>query len=241
MRNSVRLILGIVMVLTVYFLAVRVVPSIKIVQQAVKGQRWLSGGDITQITLLIVSLLLIFVLGRGELTTYGLRFISARMMVKPLLTSVIVSLLLLVPGLAIVMRSDPGSMGPEVPGMGMNLLKLILSVWVLASICEEFLFRGLLQGVLEPLKVHGISIFHRHISVPVVVCALGFGLGHLILLGKLSPPMVTFIVINATILGLIAGYHRETTGSIVPAIVVHIAFNVVGGGVPMLLMRIMTR
>jgi membrane protease YdiL (CAAX protease family) len=53
--------------------------------------------------------------------------------------------------------------------------------------------------------------------------------------------MVVFIVINATILGLLAGYYRETSGSIIPAIAVHMTFNVVGAGLPMVLMRVIAK
>jgi membrane protease YdiL (CAAX protease family) len=122
----------------------------------------------------------------------------------------------------------------------MDLIRAILSVWVLASICEEVFCRGLLQGFLDPLRGYGLTVFRWHISVPVIVCALGFGLGHLILLGRMASPMVAFIVVSGSILGLLAGYYRETTGSIIPAIAVHMTFNVVGAGIPMVLMRIMS-
>jgi membrane protease YdiL (CAAX protease family) len=53
--------------------------------------------------------------------------------------------------------------------------------------------------------------------------------------------MVALVVPTATILGFIAGYFREKTGSIVPAIVAHFVFNVVGAGIPMLGMLVMSR
>jgi len=37
---------------------------------------------------------------------------------------------------------------------------------------------------------------------------------------------VTIIVIFGTILGLIAGYQKEKTNSLIPAIIVHFCFNV---------------
>jgi membrane protease YdiL (CAAX protease family) len=237
MRDIVRLTLGISMGLVVYLLAVRIVPSVGLVRGLIKANRWLSSGTVTQIVLFVLSLALIFIFGRGDPGAYGLRGIMMRRLLIPIGISVAVSLLLIVPGLVLIVRGgSPGAAGP-----GMDLLRLILTVWVLASICEEVFYRGLLQGFLDPLRVHGFTLFRRYLSLPVVVCALGFGLGHLILLGRMGAPMVGFIVVNATVLGLLAGYFREATGSIVPAIAVHMTFNVVGASVPMILMKILSR
>jgi membrane protease YdiL (CAAX protease family) len=48
--------------------------------------------------------------------------------------------------------------------------------------------------------------------------------------------MVVLIVISATALGFIAGYFRERTNSLMPAIAVHMTFNIVTGVFPQLLM-----
>jgi membrane protease YdiL (CAAX protease family) len=44
-------------------------------------------------------------------------------------------------------------------------------------------------------------------------------------------PMTIPICVSASLLGLVAGYHRQETGSLVPAILVHALFNV-GGTLP---------
>ena len=107
--------------------------------------------------------------------------------------------------------------------------RFVLSVVLLASICEEVFARGLVLGFLAPLKRYSLAVLRWRLSAPVLISALGFGLGHLCLLGSMDSRMVVLIVVNAAVLGLLAGYHREKTGSILPAIAVHMAFNIVGG------------
>jgi membrane protease YdiL (CAAX protease family) len=66
-------------------------------------------------------------------------------------------------------------------------------------------------------------------SAPVVLAALFFALMHLplIMLG-VSPGALVILLPTAFLLGWIAGYVRERTGSVVPAILVHAVFNVSG-------------
>jgi len=52
---------------------------------------------------------------------------------------------------------------------------------------------------------------------------------HLSLLTEgVSHQSVLFTIISAIVLGIVAGFYRERTGSILPAIVVHMSFNVWG-------------
>ena len=66
-------------------------------------------------------------------------------------------------------------------------------------------------------------------SVPVIVGALFFSLMHLAAVGDTTSTwaVVVFLLL-AAILGTMAGYYREKTGSLVPAVVVHMMFNVSG-------------
>jgi hypothetical protein len=115
------------------------------------------------------------------------------------------------------------------------MVKTIISIWLIASTCEEIFYRGLILSFLAPLKEYGFKLFRSHISVPVIVSAIGFGLGHLCLLNQMESIIVVGIVISATLLGFIAGYFREKTGSLVPAIAAHLTFNIVGFAIGSLL------
>ena len=177
---------------------------------------------ITHTGMLLASLILICLLSRGKVSTYGLKGIRLKALVRP--TVVGLSVGIIITGL-----------GELLPMTGFEfmedftLLQIILFVWIFASVSEELLTRGLLQGFLRPLEKYRLMIFKFYMSVPVLVAALFFGFMHLGLLTMgASGPAVFVIVLSAIILGVIAGYYREKTGSIVPAIVIHMLFNICG-------------
>ncbi|MDH4222517.1 MAG: CPBP family intramembrane metalloprotease, partial [candidate division Zixibacteria bacterium] len=111
----------------------------------------------------------------------------------------------------------------------LSLTQVIIFIWIYASVSEEFLTRGLILGFLAPLSKRGIQIFKFRISVPVIVSALFFGFMHmgLITMGANTITML-IVILSAVILGIIAGYYREKTESIIPAIIIHMLFNVWG-------------
>jgi membrane protease YdiL (CAAX protease family) len=218
----------------VYFLGLLVVPTLGPVQGLIQATPWLSRGDVSQITYLVLSLGLIAVLSGGSFRGYG--FAGARLwqVLKPVPISVGVSLLVIVLSMILIAVTGPPKSG-EHPAMSGGMLKAIISVWVVASVCEEVFNRGLVLGFLAPLKHYGFRLLRSRISLPVTVSAVGFGLGHLCLLGAMDPRLVGGAVVSATLLGFIAGYHREKTGSLLPAIVAHMTFNIVGGTISFIL------
>ncbi len=89
-----------------------------------------------------------------------------------------------------------------------------LGVWVsvsavaLAPFCEEVLFRGLIQGPMAK----------RFGTRTAIVCsAVAFGLAHGV------PPQAA----NAMVMGLILGYVYSRSGSIWPAVAIHLANNLI--------------
>jgi len=128
----------------------------------------------------------------------------------------------------------------EIRGSGLDKSapNFLITVAFFASICEEIFYRGLIYSFLAPLAALRFKFFKIYVSLPVAVSGLMFGLGHLCLLGRMNLAMVNGILISATLLGFIAGYYREKTGSLLPAIAAHITFNLVGFGIPMILMSV---
>ncbi len=111
----------------------------------------------------------------------------------------------------------------------------IIFVWIYASISEEIFTRGLLQSFLSPLTKYGVGLFNRwRLSVPVLFSGLYFGFMHIVLIHRLGPG-VLFVIILTSLLGIIAGYYREKTQSLIPGIIIHALFNV-GGMLPMWLL-----
>jgi membrane protease YdiL (CAAX protease family) len=86
-----------------------------------------------------------------------------------------------------------------------------------------------------PLKKYGFTLAKKYISLPVIIGALFFGTMHLMLLTTgMNIFMVGAVFVSTCVLGLIAGYYREKTASLIPAIVAHMIFNIVGTVLSML-------
>lgn len=110
-----------------------------------------------------------------------------------------------------------------------SYLEDIIFVWIYASICEEVFTRGLLQSFLSPLAGYGIKLSKKlRLSLPVLFSGLYFGLMHVVAIERLGPP----VIVLASALGIAAGYYREKTESLIPAIIIHALFNI-GGVLPM--------
>lgn len=108
----------------------------------------------------------------------------------------------------------------------MDTLQVFVFVFIYASIAEELLFRGLLMNLLKPLKNKGIRVFKIKISLPVIIAAVLFGLGHLVLIQTGAGTLFLVRVVTATtVLGLVAGYYQEKYNNNAYAIIAHMGGN----------------
>lgn len=120
------------------------------------------------------------------------------------------------------------------PGKGMEgALKELRPIQIplliiVASAAEEFFTRGWLQGFLQPLQTRLVKLGPASVSVPVLTGALAFGVMHVKVGYTTDAWTGAAVVIFATLLGLLAGIARERTGSLLPAIAVHLAGNAGG-------------
>ena len=111
----------------------------------------------------------------------------------------------------------------------MNLFQTIIKVWILASIVEEIIFRGLILTYLSSRIYTSFSIFRIRITHATLIAAILFSLAHFMLLLKgAGGAQMAFIAVMTFVLGIGAGYFREKTGSLVPAIIIHMLFNICG-------------
>ncbi|MCX6093055.1 MAG: CPBP family glutamic-type intramembrane protease [Candidatus Bipolaricaulota bacterium] len=118
--------------------------------------------------------------------------------------------------------ADPHQLGP---------VQTVLRVWIVASIAEELLTRGLVQSLLAPLSTAGFRVAGELVSVSVLLAALAFAAMHLVLVRNMGAKAAPVIVL-AFLLGCVTGVYRQTAGSLIPAVIVHMLFNV-GGTIPM--------
>lgn len=184
-------------------------------------------GFFTESIFLLCSLALSAWLTRGRMAAFG--FTKGSFRLTPRL------FLWLLPMLAIATLQVLGSPARDSPHGAANgsmgsPVGVILTIWIYASICEEIFTRGLLQSWLSPLMGYRMRLGKWAVSAPVLASALFFAAMHIVLWPKLGPATLVVILLVG-ILGLIAGYYREKTGSLIPAILIHSFFDI-GGTIP---------
>ena len=177
--------------------------------------------------ILVLSIIMIWFVNDRSFKNYG--FVKAKNISYPKMTLISIGILIasmIIGGIlfvGILRNYFPAENNKVFPSQ--SILQMILVVWIWSSITEEFLSRGLVQGFMDHLKNKKLV----GLSVSVIFSGLFFGAMHLSLLNSgMAYWFVGMIVSNATVVGLLAAYYREKSGSIVPAIYIHILANVVG-------------
>lgn len=183
---------------------------------------WMSA-FITHTFMGILSILITILLTKGKIGNYG--FTKGKFRLSPkIFLWVIPTAIFSVMGF---IDSRSGEDVKEI--LELSHLQDIIFIWIYASICEEVFTRGLLQSFLSPLSRHGINLSKKlRLTLPVLFSGLYFGMMHVVAIDKIGPPVILF----ASALGIIAGYYREKTESLIPAIIIHALFNI-GGMLPM--------
>ncbi len=175
------------------------------------------------LAMFVFSILIILLLNKGKLKGYGFSWNLDFPVAKIVLISISFGFVFSIIEHYFIHSTS------ESPTADFSFIENVIYIWFLASIAEEVLTRGLIQGYLSPLKHIGIRVFKYYISLSILVGALFFGAMHLMLLSMgVDIYSVMNIVVFGTLLGLIAGYQKEKTNSLIPAIIVHLCFNVGG-------------
>lgn len=123
---------------------------------------------------------------------------------------------------------DPMPIARQMPGP-----QLLFVILLLSPVAEEYYYRGWLQPVI------GAERRLLHISVPVWISALSFGLMHSSVAIDGSWRTALLIVGSTFLLGLVCGRLREKNG-LGGAILAHLLFNV-GGMLAAIIYTLATR
>ena len=191
---------------------------------------FISRAFFTHTTILVLSLIAIYIFKKNGVLKFQFQKVKIKYYIYSILIALAATLFSMVFATVILIildiPIDPSGNG-FTPIAGMSSLQIFLSVFIYASICEEFLFRGFTQNYFEPLKLIGIRVSKKlFISAPVLLSGVLFGLAHLILLtSNTSGPIIFRVVLSTTILGFVAGYFQEKHKSILPAIIIHMTGN----------------
>lgn len=179
---------------------------------------------ITHSVMLVLSVGLMWVIAKGRLDLCGFTWGTYRFSPRILLWALPMAALSTLS--AIAGPSGEAAVGP----IDITKPQMILFVWVYASVSEETLTRGLLQTLLSK-GAEARTVTSRRLSMPVLLSGLFFGSMHLVLVKSMGPAAVPAILL-AVFLGLVAARYRERTGSLIPAVIVHMLFNI-GGMFPL--------
>ncbi|SYZ73136.1 membrane hypothetical protein [Candidatus Zixiibacteriota bacterium] len=182
-----------------------------------------------------LSLIAILFLGRGKFAEYGFR--------RPLPGTISVSKLShwFWPGLFALVIGAAASIALLIMGAAGNPIirqltmpQILLLVVIFSSTIEEIFTRGFLQGHLEPLSHISLNLIFFRTTLPALISALFFACMHFSLLfsGVDIATMIITLLFTFS-LGLLAAHQRARTGSLIPAIGLHMLGNIGGilGGV----------
>ena len=228
-------VLRIIVAVSLGLFVINVKPFIEILIALVNPfiLEWLSWLNpvIDSVSMLFFSVLIILIINNRKLAGYGFTFGKNVRYIKIIILSFVIGVItMLITGIAAsILQSKFPLGGGEHFARDYSFLETVFYVWILASISEEVLTRGLIQGYLMPLRKYGFMLFRIYISIPILISAIFFGAMHIMLLTTgMNAYMVFAVVITCFILGFLAGYTREKTGSLIPAIIVHMVFNISG-------------
>jgi len=177
---------------------------------------------LTHSGMLVLSTLIIWFLAKGKLSDYGFKKPINADTVRIVMLAVCIGIIV-----ALFRSFLAGGWGGSAEDS--FSIQIIIGIWIYASIAEEILTRGLIQGHLKPLAGKGLTVSDARISVPVFIGALFFALMHFAMV-TLGIDIVSVIatVISAFIVGIMAGYYCEKNESLAPAILIHMLFNIAG-------------
>lgn len=166
-------------------------------------------GVTTQTSFFLLSVAVISLI--GNLTQYGFRF-SLMYVPKAFFVGLLLSAITAPIAHKLVQNYRPDFL-PD------SAVKMVLLMLILAPLGEETLYRGLIEGYL---------LCHTSFWVAIVFTAIIFGLIHIPAFRDAPEGFRTFIVLDAFLLGLAAGYFRAVSSSLIPPYTLHSAANLVG-------------
>lgn len=218
MKNSERIIWGLLLTAIVFLISTFAGKNFSL------NSEFIPDSFITNTVMLILSIGLIW--GLKKHVKYKISLPKFKKTLRPilfgLLGAMVVNIIMSIVEIAMGVKNIESHSAHST----LSPLQFFIFIFICTPIAEEVLFRGFLQNILKPLKVKGIKIFKRHISIPVIISAVAFALVHLIIItsGSGSLFVIRTLVLTTTI-GLIAGYYQEKYDNNAYAILVHIAVN----------------
>jgi len=221
MNNKKTVILGLILTPVIFLVSVFTGMKILIDSELIPGS------FMQHFLMLVLSCIAIWILQKD--LNFHIALPRFTKIFKPFFIGVLIMLITNIP-MTVITNLAGGKVGANPVLEEMNALQMFLFVFILASIAEEFLFRGFLLNSLKPLKERGITILKLRLSLPVIISACAFGLAHLILFVAGADYMLVIKTVLFTFtLGMAAGYYQEKyENNTAYAIIVHMGGDLIG-------------
>lgn len=220
MKKIEKITYGLIITMIIFLIATYLGKVIKL------NNEFIPSSFVIHSIMLLLSIFCIFIFKKN--VNFKISLPKLRKIFRPILFGILVTIIANV-AISIIIKILGGSIEEHPALSSMNALQIFIFIFIYASIAEEMLFRGLLLNFLEPLKEKGFNFLKRKISLSVIISALAFGFGHLILIFTgVNSAFLIRVVVFTTILGLVAGYYQEKYDNNAFAIIVHMAGNSIG-------------
>lgn len=169
----------------------------------------------------LIPFLIIRHMAKGRLSEYGYNrrqvapFTHKRMLVVGAFAGLLISLRY-IPQIA-------GGVGVGVP-RPVTLPSFVGNMafqWLALGVCEETMFRGLIQTYLMNNLEGSVKMLGRDVHTGTIAGAVFWGGFHSIEILRMPLGPVVFLVALTTAMGLLMGYAYQRTGSLLTTIIVH--------------------
>lgn len=178
--------------------------------------------DLVHIPQFLIPFLIICYLTKGKLREYGFNlkeapptFTHKRMFMIGIISGSLLSLMYIPQ----IIKNAPLDISQPVTLV--SIAGNMTFQWIVVGICEETMFRGLIQTYLMNNLEGNVKIFGHYLHIGTVLGAIFWGLWHFINIFIMPLRTVVFLVILTTAIGLIMGYAYQKTGSLLTTIIVH--------------------
>ena len=224
MKNATKTLIGIFIAILIYSISILISKLVKLPIE------FIPSAFMNQVAMLTLAGMSIFYFKSKVVLNFSINPIKIKVLLSIVLTGIIVFIATSVlSSIAIKIVCGDLPKGPN-PFMKYTPLQYFIFFSIMAPLAEEFLFRGFLLNMLEPLKSKGIKLFRIKLNVSVLISGVLFGMAHLFILTTGVELVFVFrMLFFSTIVGLMNGYLQEKheNNTLVP-IIAHITVNTIG-------------
>jgi membrane protease YdiL (CAAX protease family) len=211
-------IVVVILLIVLIFLGFMSLPDYEILMNE---SGWILAG-LVHIPQFLIPFLLIYYISKGNLKEYGFNlrevshFTHKRMLVIGILFGLLFSLRYTVQ----IITGAP--LDIPYPVTLLNVVGNMVFQWIIVGVCEETMFRGLIQTYLMKGIKGNVEIVGREFHIGTIIAAVFWGGFHFINMLVGMPLDTAFLlVLVTTAMGLLMGYAYQRTGSLLTTIIVH--------------------